>query len=44
MELKQVIYVKENEMNRECSTYGGEEECISDFGEKSRMKETTGKT
>jgi hypothetical protein len=36
--------VKENEMGRTCSTNGGEEECIEDFGRKARMKDTTRKT
>jgi hypothetical protein len=28
-------------MGRACSTNGGEEECIEDFGGKARRKETT---
>jgi hypothetical protein len=31
-------------MTRECSTNGREEECIQDFDEKVRRKETTWKT
>jgi hypothetical protein len=36
--------VEEDEMSRACSTHGIEEECVQDFGGKSRRKETTGKT
>jgi hypothetical protein len=31
-------------MNRECSKHGGREECILNFGEKARRRETTRKT
>jgi hypothetical protein len=31
-------------MGGACSTHRGEEECIEDFGRKSRRKETTRKT
>jgi hypothetical protein len=31
----------EDEMGRSCTTHGGEEECIHDFGGKARKKETT---
>jgi hypothetical protein len=31
-------------MGGACSTNGGEEECIEDFGEKAGRKETTRKT
>jgi hypothetical protein len=33
-----------DEMSRPCSMYGGEEECIHDFGRKSRRKATTKET
>jgi hypothetical protein len=36
--------VREDEMGTACSTNGGEAECISDIGGKSRRKETTVKT
>jgi hypothetical protein len=36
--------VKEDDMDRKCSTNGGEEECIEDIGRKARRKETTRKT
>jgi hypothetical protein len=36
--------VKEDEMGRACSTIGGEEECIWDFGGNAGRKETTRKT
>jgi hypothetical protein len=35
---------KEDEMDRACSTNGGEEECIYYIGGKTRRKETTRKT
>jgi hypothetical protein len=38
------VQVKEDEMGRACSTHGAEEECVEDFGWKSRRKETTRKT
>jgi hypothetical protein len=31
-------------MGKECSTNGGEEECMLNIGGKARMKETTRKT
>jgi hypothetical protein len=37
------MIVKDDEMGRACSTHGGKEECIQDFGGKARMKETTRK-
>jgi hypothetical protein len=36
--------VKEDDMDRACSTNGGEEECKYDIGGKARRKETTRKT
>jgi hypothetical protein len=39
-----LILVKEYEMGRECSTNGGEEDCILDIGGKARRKWTTRKT
>jgi hypothetical protein len=39
-----MIKVKEDEINRACSTHMGEEECIEGFGWKARIKETTLKT
>jgi hypothetical protein len=33
--------VKEDKMDKACSTHGGKEECIQDFGGKARRKETT---
>jgi hypothetical protein len=36
--------VKEDEISRACSMYGGEEECIQGFGRKVRRKETIMKT
>jgi hypothetical protein len=41
---KQNDQVKEDEMSRECSTNGSEEECIEDTGGEARRKETTRKT
>jgi hypothetical protein len=36
--------MKEDGMGRAFSTYGGEEECMQDFGGKARKIETTMKT
>jgi hypothetical protein len=36
-----MIKIKENEIGRSCSMHGGEAECILDFGEEARRKETT---
>jgi hypothetical protein len=36
--------VKEDKMGRACTTNGGEEDRIQDFGGKARRKETTRKT
>jgi hypothetical protein len=36
--------VKEDEMGRECSTHGREEECIKDIDGKAKRKEITRKT
>jgi len=36
--------IKKNEMGGTCSTYGGQERSIKDFGGKTRGKETTWKT
>jgi hypothetical protein len=36
--------VKKDEMDGECRTNGGKEECMQDIGGKVRRKETTGKT
>jgi hypothetical protein len=38
------VQVKEVEMDRACSTNGGEEECIQGFVGKARRKEITKKT
>jgi hypothetical protein len=35
---------KDDEIGIECSIYGGEQECIENFGGKARRKETTRKT
>ena len=44
--LHQIFYgkIKKNEISGACSTYGGEERCIQDFGGEFRGKETTCKT
>ena len=36
--------IKKNEMGGTCSTYGGQERCIKNFGGQTRGKETTWKT
>jgi hypothetical protein len=36
--------VKEDEMDRACSTHGGDEECLEDFGGKAGKKYITRKT
>ena len=36
--------IKKNELGETCSTDGGQERCIKDFGGQSRGKETTWKT
>jgi hypothetical protein len=39
-----LVVVKEDKVDRACSTNGGEEEGIKNIGGKARRKETTGKT
>ena len=36
--------IKKNETGRACSTYGGEERCVQDFGGETLGNETTRKT
>jgi hypothetical protein len=39
-----MIKIKEDEMDKACSTHGREEECVKDFSGKTRRKKSTGNT
>jgi hypothetical protein len=39
-----MIKIKEDEMDKACSTHEREEECVKDFGGKTRRKQSTGNT